>query len=368
VGAAFVAVLFLPLVCKVLRLEFVEPAREFRLFASRPALPRDLAGLKAFPGRFEAYFNDHFGLRALLIQGMHLVKGRWLDASTAAHALLGRDGWLYYTEKPPGTDYHAARPFRPEELERWRHILQKRHDWCERRGIPYLVFIPPDKQTIYPEHVPPELRPRHAESRLDQLLAYMRAHSNVILIDVRQAMWAAKDRERLYDVTDSHWNARGAFLGYEALVGELARWLPGIRPLARSAFVDTDYLKAGGDIAQMVALDRLRCEEVLGLGPRLPRRAHVCEAFLPDVYNTLGPPHATEYPDSSLPRAVMFHDSFTWALEPFLSEHFQRIVYGWTDQFNPELVRQEQPDVVVQELVERKLGFVIPDDFDDSRP
>ncbi len=369
VGAAFVAVIAGPLVCKQCGVEFTEPLGEYRAPTTRPHLVWDRASLQEYPQQFEAYFNDHFGLRSTLLRGMHAVKGRGLGASTAAHVLLGLDGWLYYTERPAGTHYEADRPFTPEELERWHRVLKRRHDWLARQGIRYVLFIPPDKQTVYPEHVPEECRPRHTESRLDQLATYLRDHGGVPLVDVRPAMRAAKERERLYHVTDSHWNDRGAFVGYQALAGVLSGWLPGVRPLPRSAFVDTAEDRPGGDLAQMVAASHLRREEWLALEPVSPREARQDPRGVPppEDCRTFWTPTVLQNDDPSLPRAVLFHDSFSWALGPLLAEHFRRLVCVWTDQFSPGLVRREQPDVVIQEFVERKLGFVRPEYFDDSQ-
>jgi hypothetical protein len=369
VGAVFVAVTALPLVCKACRVELVEPLGDYRLPTTKPRLTWERASLEEYPQQFEAYFNDHFGLRTALMRGMHTVKGRWLGLSTAAHVLLGLDGWFYYTNWTPGSDYEGVRPFTPQELERWDRVLGKRRDWLARKGIHYVLFIPPDKQTVYPEHLPEELRPRHTASRLDQLAAYLREHSGVPVVDVRAAMRPAKERERLYHVTDSHWNGRGAFVGYEAVAGVLSGLLPGVRPLPRTAFADTVEDRPGGDLAQLVAASHLHREEWLGLEPVSARgaRREPTAVAVPEDCPTFGTPLATENDDPTLPRAVMFHDSFNGALGPLLAEHFRRIVCAWVDQFSPGLVRRERPDVVIQEFVERKLAYVKPDDFDDSQ-
>jgi hypothetical protein len=368
VGAVFVAVTALPLVCKMCRVEVVGPLGEYRLPTTRPRLAWDRASLEEYPQQYEAYFNDHFGLRTALLRGMHTIKGRWLGLSTAAHVLLGLDGWFYYTERPPGSDHDAVRPFTPQELERWDRVLGKRRGWLARKGIHYVLFIPPDKQTVYPEHLPGELRPRHPASRLDQLAVYLRQHSGVPVVDVRAAVREAKKRERLYHVTDSHWNDRGAFVGYEAVAGVLSVLLPGVRLLPRTAFADTVEDRSGGDLAQMVAASHLHREEWLGLESLSPRaRREPTTVPVPEDCPTFGTPLATENDDPALPPAVMFHDSFNGALGPLLAEHFRRIVCVWADQFSPRLVRRGRPDVVIQEFVERKLGYVNPDDFDDSQ-
>jgi hypothetical protein len=68
----------------------------------------------------------------------------------------------------------------------------------------------------------------------------------------------------------------------------------------------------------------------------------------------------TEIPGSSLPRAVIFRDSFTSALAPFLSEHFSRAVYLWRNDFDTSEVTAEHADVVIEEIVGRHLYEYIP--------
>jgi hypothetical protein len=365
VGGALVLAVGLPAVGKLLRWEPALRVQEFRLPAQRPTLPHDAREAEEFPARFEAYFNDSFGLRPLLLRGMHRVKGRWLGVSTAANVLRGTDGWLYYTDRPAGTDYDAARPFTDEELWLWCRMLKDRRDWLASQSIRYLLFIPPDKQTVYPEHLPDALRPRTPQSRLDQLVNYLREHGGPEVLDVRAALLEAKRRERIYHATDSHWNDRGAFVGYRAVAGVLSGWFPAVQPLPRSAFLDVCRDEPGGDLAQMIASEDVFREEALRLEPLSPWRARrVGEVPLPADCRVQFAPHAQECDDPTLPRAVVFHDSFFWALEPLLSEHFRRAVCGWTDDFSREVVHRERPDVVIQELVERKLGSVSPKGFD----
>ena len=63
----------------------------------------------------------------------------------------------------------------------------------------------------------------------------------------------------------------------------------------------------------------------------------------------------TAIPGSPLPRAVVFRDSFTTALVPFLAEHFSRTVFLWQKDFIPEQVVEEGADVVIYEIASRHL-------------
>ena len=68
----------------------------------------------------------------------------------------------------------------------------------------------------------------------------------------------------------------------------------------------------------------------------------------------------TEVDDPTLPRAVVFRDSFSSALIPFLSEHFSRVVYLWQDEIDADVILEEEPDIVIQEIAGRYLYSLPP--------
>jgi hypothetical protein len=338
-------------------------------------MPRDdLSALKGspiwrisrnFPGQFEALFDVYFGFRRTLLSWLRHAKIDWFGASPSTRVVLGKDGWLYYVPMPVGADYPTAGPFTSDHLERWARMLQERRDWLAARGIPYVVMIAPDKQTIYPESLPESLRIRATQpSRLDQLLRYLREHTTVEVVDVRGPIIEAKARERLYDLTDSHWNDRGAYVAYAGLVDALAPRFDGMAPVPRHLFADAATSIPGGDCARLIGLENRFSELSLSLVPREPRLA--TRTYVEGPYAADNPlrPFAMERSDAGLPRAVMFHDSFGAHLIPYLSEHFRRIVYAWERPdypvFDGALVERERPDVVIQQIVERKLAVYFP--------
>ena len=100
-------------------------------------------------------------------------------------------------------------------------------------------------------------------------------------------------------------------------------------------------------------------ETDLALRPPRPRRARVVEpagAHETDEEGRL----VTEIDDPSLPRAVIFRDSFVSRLVPFLSEHFSRAVYLWQNDFDAAEVEKERAGGVIQEIVGRHLYNFIP--------
>ena len=120
----------------------------------------------------------------------------------------------------------------------------------------------------------------------------------------------------------------------------------------------------GNDLALLLSLGDVLPASRLSLVPRAPRRARwlATDAALPSGSQGV---YISEIDDPSLSRAVVFQDSFGEALRPFLSEHFQRTFHSRQVLFDPAVVEQERPSVVIQEMVERLLMEDFPPDPDD---
>ena len=364
--AVFLVAIGLPAAALVFGWEAGYVLRENRNLRPWPGLPTTRAELAAFPIRFEAYFNDHFGFRSRLIRGLALTRVRALGVSSSAEVALGRDGWLFFGPPWLLDLYRAADPFTVDELEGWRACFQARRDWLAERGIPYLVVIPPDKCMIYPEQMPRYLRRLKRPTRLGQLLAYLRAHSDLAILDLRQPLWAAKTKGDgpLYFRQDTHWNPRGAFVAYTEIVRALSAWFPAMRPLPIEDFRYLGAIGEESDLARMLGLAVEPSQEALMLVPRTPqaRPGPPIVEPPPGTPPILVPIVYQRRPDAGLPHAVIFRDSFSTLLIPLLSEHFGRIVYASQYTFNRALVEFERPQVVIQEMVERNLMGRVPVD------
>jgi hypothetical protein len=178
------------------------------------------------------------------------------------------------------------------------------------------------------------------------------------LLDLRGTLLSAKARERVFHRTDTHWNGRGAFAAYLAIMERLATLSPALRPLPRTQFQPTAEWGPGGDLTGIIGL-RDWPEERLDLVPLAPRRARMRE-WTPQEFQrfTTVPTGVIETSapgaEGSLPRAVVFHDSFGVALQPLLAEHFARAVFVLgTLGFETRVVETEKPLVVIQEIAER---------------
>lgn len=207
-------------------------------------------------------------------------------------------------------------------------------------------------------YMPERITRVNTPSRLDQVVAYLRAHSSVEVVDLRGDLLAAKTRQRVYYITDTHWDQFGAFVGAQHILAKLHDWYPQIEPLQETDYQLVDATTGGGDLAGMLALQGVLHEDVQRVIPRQPLRAHEVPVgyTLPDVPEP-NQPIAREIPGSTFPRAVVMRDSYAVSLVPFLSERFSRVVYveGW--YLDLSVVDREHPDVVIQEIVERAFSM-----------
>lgn len=345
--AMFLAAISLPFGGKLLGLESAFALTENRRPAPFPAIELKGWSLVSFPRRFERYWSDSFAFRWHLIRWHSLAK-LWLGVSPSPKALLGQNGYLFYAAEQSVDYFRAVKPFTPKEVARWRDDLESRRAWLAERGIRYLVVVAPSKETIYPEFMPPEIRPLRPESRLDQLIAELRVSSKVEVVDLRAALRHAKREVRVYHLTDTHWNDAGAVVAYREILARLHAWFPDMnaQPLPGSFRSNPT---AGGDLARLLALeDRFR-EEHIEFLPAAPRRAREQSG------DSAAEISAIECAGCGGPRAVMFQDSFNTNLAPLLAEHFSRIVYVTGARLDRTLMERERPAVVIQEFVERAL-------------
>jgi len=357
--AAFVLTIGVPLVGTIAGAGTEANREENRAAAPWPGAPRDLATLAAWPEAFTRYFADHFAYRERLVRWQARIRVGWLSSSPTPDVLLGRNGWLFYGTDGAVEDYTAARPFSETDLEEWRATLEDTRDWLAARGIAYVFVVAPDKHWIYGDEMPPDINGRPGQARVDHLVAHLRARSTVRVVDVREALLQARHDARLYHRTDTHWNDLGAFVAYDQVMRAIDPRL-GLRPRTRDQFELKAVRRPGLDLARMLGLGGVLEEEDLQLEPRGGSGFRVLE---PTPINTsfMDPRIVTEGP-AGAPRALIFRDSFGSAMVPFLSEHFSRAVYAWQNNFDPKLVLDERPAVVIQEWVSRHLYTQTPYD------
>ncbi len=226
--------------------------------------------------------------------------------------IVGDDGWLVYTAEGDLDVYQKSESFQTENLAQFQQNLDALASNYAERGITLLVVVVPSKNTIYPERIPEQIRQIGSESKLDQVISYLKTNGNTQIIDLRPALSAARSEREMYYATDTHWNDYGAYLTYSILLDQLDEKYPNLSPRPLSDFVErtreTDVL----DLAENIGAATLP-ESKIQLAPAFD---------LATTYKTInlgGRKLLFSYhPDESLPDFVIYHDSYFFNVNPML--------------------------------------------------
>lgn len=322
--------------------------------------------IETIPEKFETFYKDHFGFREQLIKSHNWIKYKFLKGSSAGNVLMGKDNWLFLSKSRTITDYLGRDSLTNEELNRWKDLLENRQKWLQERRIHYLFVIAPNKITVYPEYLPDHLYEDNGRTRMDQLLDYLRKSSSVEFIDLRKPLQQAKETGLIYYPNDTHWTDRGILVVYSNLCKKLTQWFPDIQPYSIKDFtIQTQQHK--GDLAMMLGLGDKLTVECESLIPRMPAKARLVNYELPEgdyLSDDIARQQIATETQGARHRLLIFHDSF-WTygeLYKLTAEHYSRMVCvdGIADMDTLKvLVELEHPDIVIEELVERKLKKII---------
>ncbi len=348
--AGFIAALALPLGATFLRLDADGGAFENRRKMDFPRLKMTPRGLAHFLGPARYWFKENFGLRGLMVSSHGWIKLHVLGVSASERVAIGQEGWYFYSINGAIDSYRALTPLTNEEVRSWAEVLDARQNWLAKQNCRYLVFFAPNKSTIYPEHLPNWANRIGTESRLDQLQAHLNSRSGMKLLDVRETLSKHKPDAELYHRTDTHWNQLGAFYATQRVGQQLHEWFPAVTPVQLEDYrIGTDD-RFSGDLMGMLGLYNVEFESAPRFIPLQGKWVTMADADKGRLVVENTDPAA-----ANLPTAVVLCDSFGMRTVPFLNHYFRRVSYLWTDQFYPPLIEKEKPDVVIQEMVERRL-------------
>lgn len=299
---------------------------------------------------FEAYFKDHVPYRNILVHLNSKIKYSLFNSSPKPeNTLVGNDGFIHYSSL---TDQEMASYSRKnlcskEELVHLKKKWENRTLQLNKSNTQYFMAVWPNKTTVYEETLPFSMKLQKADtlSKLDQVLQYMKQESaGIKILDVRENLLNKKSTEDIYLKHDTHWNALGAFYAYQQLMLHM-----GINPYELSDFELNRENTTEGDLKKMTGLcnDNSIMENIPTLtikefDGKIVRADHPTDSrfIITNDQKTL---------NRSI---VIFRDSFTSALMPFISLHFKECHVIWSG-YNQDIVDRIKPDIVLVAKTER---------------
>jgi hypothetical protein len=324
----FIICICIPIFGSILGWDVSDALGEKRTLTQCPVLGID--PIKTIPDKFESFYKDHFGFRNGLIRSHNWIKYKFFKGASYGKVFFGKDNWLFLSKSGTIVDYLGQDPLTPDELDIWKKKLEERQKWLSEKGIRYLFVIAPNKLTIYSEMLPDHVGKFKGQTRMDQLVAYLNKNSTIELLDLRDALQAAKKTSLIYHMTDTHWTDRGGFIAYVEISKRLAQWFPDIQHLRINNF-STAVHKQKGDLAIMWGLGEdlteeceifqfIKQQEALYVDLNIRTESHQLKQMLNNKI-------AAENKNGSY-RLLLLHDSFGehGKLREYLIENFSRSV------------------------------------------
>ena len=317
-----------------------EEAGANEVLALRPEL-RDGSGNwnTEYLTQWKDYAEDHFFLRQSMISGWSALNVELLHTSISDSVLLGSGGWLYYE----GTlnDYTGTGLLSDREIYSAARNLALVKEYAEGQGAQFLFTVAPNKNSLYPEHMPSLTV--FSERRNAVRLAAALEEQGVAYLDLFSVI--GDEDETLYFTKDSHWNSKGAALGADAINAALGR---------TSSYYEGPFTAQPVHLSDLYEMlfptgDWLEDDQVYGGELAFEYEAPIRSAENITIMTS-------KDGDGSL---LMFRDSFGNLLYPYLADSFGSALFSRSTDYRLDFIAQRAAGFVVVELVERNLNYLV---------
>ena len=224
---------------------------------------------------------------------------------------------------------------------------------CARHGAVWTCLVAPDKESVYPEHLPSSIELASRRPIDDFLDVAARAEAPVTY--GRDVLLPHKHEGDLYARTDTHWNHLGAYFIYHWLCHDLMRRGVPLDPVEDGALQWSEDV-VPGDLGGKVEPEPIK-------GPMIQIRVHPERGRLKVENGITNHARVMKFEREGRPgpSCVLFGESFADYLLVFLKETFQKLVFVHTNLLPEEVIAAERPDVVLSLPLERFL-IRVPDD------
>jgi hypothetical protein len=361
-------ILIAPAVGKFLEWPPEQDLQENRHLAQHPNFKN--TSLQELPQAVDRWWNDRFAFRTQLIPLRELI---WLDIFRAPGKFYvrGLDGHLFLNPLPGEKfhdgqnstvlDYLGCNRLTADHLSLWTDYIEGKNAWLLAHGIHYLFVIAPNKISIEDRFLPDRIRAARGESYLEQLRkkVFPKLTSQVDLLDLTAVMMSLEQEtgkpmfSRTGDV--SHWNCDGFKYGLMVMDNHLRHYFPDMPAFPEDKL---QLQQSEND------LTRITCK--WDSDPDVHPVEETIIAFRSDGWDdpkcswTAGRKgHLVLFSDSSWKGFCAGLSAFfpgTHTAFPYQwGQHRHADIYHTTFEELRQIVKKEQPDVVVEAQTERAM-------------
>lgn len=290
-------------------------------------------------GETTDYIADHFFLRSELVNAWAELNASVFKTSSEEQVVLGSDGWLYYAST---LDDYMGKGMNEAERNRAAANLSLIREYVENRGAKFLFTIAPNKNSLYPAHMPSYVPWAHEQSDAERICPLITC-AGIPYLDLFSVFHNRE--EVLYYKTDSHWNEQGAALAADSILAAFG---------TDADYFDRDFplsVQHKGDLYEMLFPTGTFTET-----------AHLYDGFThftkgnPKGGNAMRIETANDNEEGTL---LCWRDSFGISLYPYLADSFGRALFLRSSSYDLTEMDALQADHILIELVERNLDWLI---------
>jgi hypothetical protein len=313
----------------------------------------DSVKIRSIPKEFDNYINDRFGFRNTIVSLTNTLNKT--SKNINGNVIIGKNNWLFYSADGNNIgDFFKLNLFTDIEIEQFIENIEKRHEWCNKNGMQFLFLIAPNKHNIYPEYYPFE-RP-DGITRTGQIMAALPEYlKDCVVFPLDTIIQHKTDEMPLYFETDTHWNMAGAYYAFGLLFDRIKQLFPEIT-FPDINFITDISLDSSGDLVPMLGFTSYGKRTIPNMYPT------ECWVNYYQYEKNEGRNGIIINSDNqSLPKAIIFRDSFFSALEPFTSTLFSSAEYNWRQFSEAEKnnILKNKPDIIIWEIVERSMPGIL---------
>ncbi len=337
----FWKILYVLLVCIILATPLMlfpfskNTSSDNRALSAFPNLMQDEQWNIEYTAEMDVWLSEHFPLRSELISFNNYWKSAVFSTSDEQQVIIGKEDWLYFSDTLP--DYLGENLLSDTALQRIHTTLSLINESVAATGGKFVFAIAPNKNTVYPEHMPERYKKSMVESNLKRLTALLQEAS--YFADLLGAL--QQEDTQMYHKRDTHWNNLGAVVGYRALMNTVGE--------TKTPFDEISYIWENthrGDLDTMLfpTLNSLDTQAILNMDWQytITSNYHTEEDMLITTENADG--------EGSL---LFFRDSFGNALLPLLANTYKETTLSRVTPY--DLRNSQAYDTIMLEIVERNL-------------
>lgn len=248
----------------------------------------------------------------------------------STQVLLGKEDWLFYKTTEDGdpiSDYQGINHYDEATMQAVADKLTNERNQFANYGIDFYILSIPNKASVYPEYMPDTIERKDTTSRTDLLMKYLEENTDLNVVDAKPILEKAKKKKQVYYKSDTHFNQIGAFVTVQALKDKI----DGKTDSLKDVKFDKVMNNYSGDLACLCDMQ---------------------DTFNDDIQYQLDAATVNTKIKSNK-RILVIGDSFSEVMQSIMSQYFAEVktVNIWS--FEPSLLDEYKPGIVVWEHAER---------------